>query len=224
MKISKNRGYAGMLPVDNNTSLTHTGRMTGRGSNFEIAFVTEHMSGPDDARIDEALESVPNLVVASDGDLTIVTTLVRAADAIEAGLRAAKALEASGIRVSRTYQDLVTRQDIADRLSVTRQAVGNWARGDRHADVPFPTPTSLVAGGIWLWGDVATWARACDFDIDEALFPSLEDHNRLDLLIAAGVKTVTVTTYFAAADIAFRHRGEHGNVRGSYQRSYALAS
>jgi transcriptional regulator with XRE-family HTH domain len=198
--------------------------MAAREFDYEIAFVTEPLADPADGRLDRVTAMVPNLGVASDGNLTIVTALVRAADAIEAGLRVAKAIETSGISVLRTYQDLVTRQDIADRLGVTRQAVGNWVRGERHDDTPFPSPVSLVAGGVWLWGDVAAWARTRSYAVDEALFPSLTDHNRLDLLIKNGVQTVTVSTYSASAEIVFGHRGVHATAGGHYQRSYALAS
>ncbi|WP_255789208.1 helix-turn-helix transcriptional regulator [Mycobacteroides abscessus] len=186
--------------------------------------MTEPLADPADERIDHATEFVPNLVVSTDGDLTVATALVHGVDAIEAGVEAAKALETSGIRVLRTYQDLVTRQDVADRLGVTRQAVGNWVRGERHDDTPFPSPVSRVAGGVWLWGDVVAWARSCNYDVDEVQLPSLEDHVRLDLLIAAGVRNVTVSSYSASADIAFRHRGAHATLGATYQRSYALAS
>ncbi|ABK75449.1 helix-turn-helix domain-containing protein [Mycolicibacterium smegmatis] len=198
--------------------------MTTREFDFEVAFVTEPLDGPDDERIDRAMELIPNLVVSFDGNLTVVTTLVHAADAIEAGVKAAKALEASGIPVIRTYQDLVTRQDIAERIGVTRQAVGNWVRGERHDDVPFPAPVSLVAGGIWLWGDVAGWARSRNYEVEDVSFPSLDAHNRIDLLISAGIGSVTVTTYECVADIAFRHRGTKASLGHTYQRSYAPAS
>ena len=55
--------------------------------------------------------------------------------------------------------DLVTRGDIASRLDVTKQAVGNWIREDRRKGHPFPPPFSDVSNGIWLWGDVLTWIR-----------------------------------------------------------------
>ncbi|QZH66920.1 helix-turn-helix transcriptional regulator [Mycolicibacterium farcinogenes] len=192
--------------------------------NFEIAFVVEDIDDPADERIDRVAELLPNFVLTSYGDLMVATVLVRAADAVEAGVFAAKAIESSGIRVLRTYQDLVTRQDIAERIGVTRQAVGNWVRGERHEDTPFPSAVSHVAGGIWLWGDVAAWARAHHYSVDDALFPSLSEHTRLDLLIAAGVRAVTVSTYVAAADITFRQRRSLPETGNSYQRSYALAS
>jgi hypothetical protein len=194
------------------------------GNYFEIAFVTETIEDPADDRIDRAVAVIPNLGVSSYGDLTVMTALVRGGSAVEAGIYAAKAIDASGINVLRSYQDLVTRQDIADRLEVTRQAVGTWVRGERHHDTPFPPPSSLVAGGVWLWGDVVAWCRASGRDVDDANFPSLEDHNRLDLLISAGVKTVTLSTYEAASDIAFRQRGKRTQVDAVYQHTYALAS
>jgi transcriptional regulator with XRE-family HTH domain len=166
-----------------------------------------------------------SFIVCPPECLTVVTTLVHAGDAIEAGLRAAKALESSGIRVLRTYQDLVTRQDIASRLGVTRQAVGNWVRGERHDDTPFPSPVSLVAGGVWLWGDVVSWARASNHAVDEEHFPSLNDHSRLDVLIASGVGAIGLSTYTgAAADLAFRPRGARPPMANTYQHQYSLAA
>lgn len=198
--------------------------MAPREFDFEIAFVIEQVDDPADERIDRAMELIPNLVLSFDGNLTMVTTLVTAADAVEAGVKAAKALEASDIRVLRTYQDLVTRQDIAERVGVTRQAVGNWVRGERHDDVPFPAPVSLVAGGVWLWGDVADWARSRGYEVEDVSFPSLDAHNRIDLLISAGIGSVTLSTYESAADITFRHRGRKTITAHTYQRHYALAS
>lgn len=48
------------------------------------------------------------------------------------------------------------RQDLADRLNVSRQAVSNWVRGTRHApnNLPFPEIAHTVDGGIWLWADI----------------------------------------------------------------------
>lgn len=194
------------------------------GLGFEIAFVTESLVDAADERIDRVAEFIPNLVVSSDGELTLMTTLVRGSDAIEAGVTGARAIESSGIRVIRTYQDLVTRQDVADRLSVTRQAVGNWVRGERHDDAPFPAPVSLVAGGVWLWGDVAEWARERGFQMDQIQYPSLTDHNRLDLLITTGIRSVRVSTMVGSGDIAFRGGTANVHSHAHYQTRYALAS
>lgn len=196
------------------------------GFDFEIALVTEPITCLDDERIDHVTAELADTVVSTFDELTVVTTIVRAGTAVEAGVRAAKVLESSGIRVLRTYQDLVTRQDIASRLHVTRQAVGNWVRRERHDDTPFPSPVSLVAGGVWLWGDVVSWARASNHDVDDEHFPSLTDHNRLDVLISGGIGAISLsTTYVNAADLAFQHRGPRPSVANDYyQQRYELAS
>lgn len=52
---------------------------------------------------------------------------------------------------------LVSAVEIAARLGVTRpQAVYDWRR--RHADFPEPV-TRLGAVYVWVWDDVAKWAR-----------------------------------------------------------------
>lgn len=153
---------------------------------FEIAFVTEPLVDPADERIDRATEALPDLVVSSGDGLTVITVLAPGPAAVAAGFTAAATIELSGIHVYRSYQDLVSRQDIADRADVTRQAVGNWVRGDRRSGASFPAPVSRVAGGAWLWGDVVAWLRGGGRSIDGDIeYPSLVDHNRIDLLLAS---------------------------------------
>ncbi len=51
--------------------------------------------------------------------------------------------------------DVVGPQEVADRLGVQRATVDRW----RQRGV-LPEPTWQLAGGpVWLWGDVAAWAR-----------------------------------------------------------------
>ncbi|MGW4634889.1 helix-turn-helix domain-containing protein [Nocardia sp. NPDC004415] len=154
---------------------------------FEIAFVIETVEA-DDSRIDQAMEALPGTTISGALGLTVATTLVDAETAIEAGLLAAKALAAVGLAPSRTYQDLVSRQDIADRLDMSRQAVGNWVRGERHSARPFPAPVTLASGGLWLWADVVRWTEvAAVAELDESALPTLADHCLLDRMIQHGV-------------------------------------
>ncbi|MGC0364062.1 transcriptional regulator with XRE-family HTH domain [Rhodococcus sp. 27YEA15] len=94
-----------------------------------------------------------------------------------------------GIVIDRTHPDLVTRQDIADRVGMTRQAVGQWVRGVRQAATPFPAPYNTVSGGIWFWGDVAVWLarhgyRTGTGERSAMHFPTLDEHIRIDRYIA----------------------------------------
>ena len=154
---------------------------------YEIAFVIPDLADPFDHRIARIEESM-DVVVAGHGGLTVATVVTAGADAVAAGRRASAVLSSCGLPAERTYPDLVSRQDIADRLDVSRQAVGNWVRGERHAGHAFPAPINSVVGGVWLWGDIVDWLRGTgrghnDRDLE---FPSLEDHARLDgLLIEA---------------------------------------
>lgn len=147
---------------------------------YELSFVIPSLSGLDDPRLREAEVSL-DAVVGTHSGLTLVTVTAEGNDAVSAGLSAAALLTACGLVPTRTQPDLVSRQDIADRAQVTRQAVGNWARGERHSSDRFPTPVHLVGGGLWLWGDVVAWLRRNNHETDEIEFPTLEDHTRLDM-------------------------------------------
>lgn len=149
---------------------------------FELIFVTPDLSGPGDPRI-EQIENHLDVVVESHSGLTLTTVTVEGADAISAALNAAAVLTGCGLTPTRSYPDLVTRQDIADRAEVSRQAVGNWVRGERQQSDPFPVPANLVGGGVWLWGDVVAWLRNHDYETDDLAFPTLEEHSRIDALL-----------------------------------------
>ncbi|GAA1875426.1 hypothetical protein GCM10009715_22690 [Paeniglutamicibacter psychrophenolicus] len=109
----------------------------------------------------EAAENDVELVYSAHGPTHFLTIWQEAATPLSAAMIAVAHLRKSGIKVQRAVEDLVSRQDIADRLSVSRQAVGNWIRGERRGSEgeEFPSPYNLVGGGVWLWKDVNDWAR-----------------------------------------------------------------
>ena len=114
--------------------------------------------------------------------LTVTTEGMRCATA---GMSLVDQLAGRGVRPLRTHPDLVTRQDVADRAGVTRQAVGQWVRGVRQKGTPFPVPFNTVSGGIWLWGDVYAWLRQHDYGPDTGLrYPTRDEHVRIDRHIA----------------------------------------
>lgn len=54
-------------------------------------------------------------------------------------------------------KDLVGAREIADRLGIrSASVVHDWRR--RHPEFPAPV-ARLGAGNIWLWSEVAAWAR-----------------------------------------------------------------
>lgn len=91
------------------------------------------------------------------------------------------------VGVIRLYEDLVTRQDIADRTSTTRQAVGNWVRQERRdhrADggSPFPDPYNIVGRGVWLWSEVNEWLLQRGKG-DGLRYPSASDYAKVNAAV-----------------------------------------
>lgn len=153
-------------------------------TDFEIAFVIPELTDAFDPRVAQVEEEM-DIVVSSHSGLAVATVITAGRDAVAAGRAASTVLSSCSLPPQRTYPDLVSRQDMADRLDVSRQAVGNWVRGERHQAHPFPGPVNMVAGGVWLWGDIATWLRRTGRDFGDDLdFPALEDHARLDSILA----------------------------------------
>ncbi|USI92886.1 hypothetical protein [Rhodococcus pyridinivorans] len=197
---------------------------------FELIFVIPDLTGPGDDRI-ALVEEHLDVVVESHSGLTLATVTAEGADAVIAARTAAAVLSACGLPPVRSYPDMVTRQDIADRAEVSRQAVGNWVRGERVQSDPFPTPMNLVGGGVWLWGDIVAWLRRRGHDIEDMAFPSLADHSRIDAVL---LQTLARSARFAghvalsgeratvlyAPSVSATNRGW---AEESFQSSYALA-
>lgn len=158
-------------------------------TDFEIAFVIPELTDAFDPRVARVGETL-DIVVSSHSGLAVATVIVAGSDALAAGRTASATLSACGLPPRRTYPDLVSRRDIADRLDVSRQAVGNWVRGERHQSHSFPTPVNMVAGGVWLWGDIAYWLHSTGRDEPGLSFPTLEDHALLDGILAAAPESM----------------------------------
>lgn len=181
------------MSIDNSAAGVQNVAMTAH--EFEIAFVIETVEA-EDPRIDQAMEALPGTTISGALGLTVATTLVDADTAIAAGLHAAKALAAAGLAPLRTYQDLVSRQDIADRVGMSRQAVGNWVRGERQNSRPFPAPVTLSSGGLWLWSSVVSWIDATKAaELNESKLPTLDDYCQLDTMIRQGLFRFNVFSF-----------------------------
>lgn len=153
-------------------------------TDFEWTFI---VTGLDERRVDEVLDEFDCVVGTTHGLEDFVTATTSGPDAVAAGQKLAADLAARGLRVVRSERDLVDRQDIAHRLGVTRQNVGQWVRGERGT-VSFPPSFSDVSGGVWLWGDVVNWLRETGRDDGTAgmRFPSAQAHDVINAMIAGG--------------------------------------
>ena len=179
-----------LFPIGNSAGLGHIRGMS--TTDFEISFVIPELTGAFDPRVSQVEEAL-DIVVSSHSGLAVATVIVAGSDAVAAGRAASATLSSCSLPPLRTYPDLVNRQDIADRLDVSRQAVGNWVRGERHQSHSFPTPVNMVAGGVWLWGDIAEWLRLAGRDPDDVGYPTLQDHARLDEFLTAAPEAVAVS-------------------------------
>jgi hypothetical protein len=132
---------------------------------FEIHPVTEEI-------LDGVVEEIDS-GHSTHGNTHLLTVWMDGHSALSAAREAVAALSRLGVVVVRLYEDLVTRQDIADRAQATRQAVGQWIRGERRvsAERPFPEPYNVVGGGVWLWSEVNTWLAQFG-DSDDVMFPN----------------------------------------------------
>lgn len=111
--------------------------------------------------------------VGGHGETIIVTLSAEGSDAVSVGRLLVHLLSSRGIAVESGYYDLLTRSEIARRLGVTAQAVGNWVRRDRQEARPFPSPFASAGGGVWLWADVNAWLRDIGSEnADEVDYPT----------------------------------------------------
>lgn len=144
---------------------------------FEFTFIVPLLTVSREAAIADEFD----VTVRDQGGLQLLTVTAEGMRCATAGMSLVDQLVAHGVTPARTHPDLVTRQDVADRAGVTRQAVGQWVRGVRQRGTPFPPPFNTVSGGIWLWGDVYAWLRQHDYGRDTGLlYPTLDEHVRID--------------------------------------------
>ncbi|MCA1600391.1 MAG: hypothetical protein LC776_01680 [Acidobacteria bacterium] len=141
---------------------------------YEWIFVVDELA--DDA-IDAIYETCDALV-SRHGGLTLLTVTAEGDRAVEAAKIIVTRLQQDRqlIRVQRAYEDLVTKVDIASRCNTTPQAAGQWVRGKRLREFPFPECFSLTAGGIWLWSEVNDWLRRTGKSGDDMEYPRRDDY------------------------------------------------
>lgn len=133
---------------------------------YDITFALAPLDEKTENRI---LEELDCAVAGSHAAQLLIVVTQTGRSGKDAMRAAARALRSRGARIDHAQEDLVSKSEIANRFGVTHQAVGQWARGNRHADKPFPSPYNQVAGGVWLWGDVVEWYRQVHGPWDEGV-------------------------------------------------------
>jgi hypothetical protein len=144
--------------------------------NYELTF---HVAEIPDVLADDLLDRFDCVIGADHGGQQYVTITAGGDNCLAAAKAMTTQLQTLGMIVHRLQEDLANRNEIAERLGVTRQAVSNWVRGQRGDG--FPTPSNDVAGGVWLWGEVALWAEDhSSYDTNAMNYPSRADYDRIN--------------------------------------------
>lgn len=176
-------------------------------SEFELIFVTDEV---DDDQADELTTAV-DAFIGGHGGVTLVTITAAGESAIKAAHTAVQVLREYGIRPVRLYDDLVTRNQIAQRIGKTGQAVGYWTRGERKHG--FPMPYILEAGGLWRWQEVNEWLSAHDDQYagysDGLSYPTAAEVDEINAWLRFDASTWTPLGVLDAAEVPAVPRVPH---------------
>jgi predicted DNA-binding transcriptional regulator AlpA len=135
---------------------------------YTFTLVIDGDAGTDE-RINALFEAGCDDATFSHGSTISYGDFDRDADnLLEAVLSAVEAVESvEGLSVRRVDEDdLVSVNDIAERLDRSRQSVNQLIAGDR-GDGTFPQPLGRTRGHgrVWSWSEVAEWAGV-DYDAE----------------------------------------------------------
>lgn len=182
-------------------------------ADYELIFDVDELA---DEAIDEVYDRY-DAIVAGHGDRILLTVTAPGPNAVLAAQAAVRDLESiDGVTIGSCYEDLVSKTDIARRVGVSPQAVGQWIRGNRHRANVFPKPYNLVSGGAWLWGEVDAWLRRTGLADSALEYPCQDDYAEINRWIKEHrASAITVTVDIALTDISRRstHREEYASQR-----------
>ena len=144
------------------------------------------ISPPDESQL-ETLEQKIDFLYSAHGTFHALTCWSSGDDALSAAQRTYELLSSHGLVTLYAFEDLVTRQEIAERLSVSRQAVSNWIRKVRRGpnNLPFPTPSNPAGGGLWSWKDINEWASSMPGTDEKIRHLGLKDVAQLNAWIVS---------------------------------------
>lgn len=144
---------------------------------FEVTFRTSPI---DDATEDALLDRM-NALVATHGDVTLVTVAAERASGIDAATVLVQRLRSHGVTVHRVEKDLVNAAAIASRCGESRTAVMHYIQGNRRVAVPFPAPEVSGSPSLWRWPDVNTWLHHVGKEHDSDIaYLSRDEESQVD--------------------------------------------
>ncbi len=147
-------------------------------NSYELSFELPTLSEEAEDLVADQFDSV----IAVHTGVTTITLTADGDDCVSAAIAAINTLRNLGAEPIRLVDDVVSRSEIARRMGVTPQSVGQWIRGERHSESAFPTPYILTDGGLWLWGEVSTALAIRGEEVEEFGYP-----DRRDIQVIGGV-------------------------------------
>ncbi|WP_058626146.1 helix-turn-helix transcriptional regulator [Microbacterium testaceum] len=148
---------------------------------YELTFELPRISED----VEELIMDRFDAVIAEHQGVVTATLTVDGADCVSSARAAMDVLAGYGAEPRRLIDDLVTRSQIAERLGVSRQAVGLWISAQRQASIEFPPPFVLAGGGLWRWAEVVPFARALGYELDEIKLPTRRETQLIGGILAA---------------------------------------
>ncbi|HUW78322.1 MAG TPA: helix-turn-helix domain-containing protein [Candidatus Nanopelagicaceae bacterium] len=149
-------------------------------NSYELSFEVAEMSEAVEDRACTRFDSV----ITVHGEVTTITLTAEGRTCLRAAIETISSLRAAGVEPIRLIDDLVSRSEIARRMGVTPQSVGQWIRGERHAESAFPAPYILADGGLWLWGEVVEALDSRGVEIEDIGYPARRDIQEIGGVLA----------------------------------------
>lgn len=164
-------------------------------NSYELSFEVPEMNETVEDRVSSRFDSI----IAVHGDVTTVTLTAHGVTCLRAAIAAIRSLREAGVEPIRLVDDVVSRSEIARRIGITPQSVGQWIRGDRHFESPFPAPYILAGGGLWLWGEVVEALDSRGVEVEDIGYPSRRDIQEIGGFLADNFRRANVVPARSAA-------------------------
>ena len=155
-------------------------------ANFCIELLYEGIDLEDEDTLSKLAEVEVDGAGPHDDQLVQITASIPADNAIRAATQLVNRMReflpsATPVMADR---DLVNVSDIAERISVSREAVRHWSNGLRR-EGNFPPPIDSPGGSkVWQWGAIHAWLRLNLSIWDGLIYPNHQELGCIDNYLA----------------------------------------